>query len=181
MNEESFVRNEVHSEPVTHALDIGGGAGEETPVFWVGLPGFCVVTQDLGLIADRVEGDGEQDQVFSQAVLKSFLEHAKVIRRAKAVFGQGASGVDKVQGNHFAGELAEVNCAFLLIREREIRDGPTYSQLVQRSAQSLVETLQAAGLGRFSLGAVVAPDPHIFCVRGILVYDQGEIDNGSAS
>ena len=32
MNEESFVRNEVHSEPVTYALDIGGRSGEETPV-----------------------------------------------------------------------------------------------------------------------------------------------------
>ena len=33
MNKESFVRNEVHSEPVTYALDIGGGAGEEAPIF----------------------------------------------------------------------------------------------------------------------------------------------------
>ena len=80
MNKESFVRNEVHSELVTYALDIGGGAGEEAPIFRVGFPGFCIVTQDLGLIADRVEGDGEQDQVFSHAVLKSLPERNPPLR-----------------------------------------------------------------------------------------------------
>lgn len=40
MNEESFLGDEGHSEPVTYTLDIGGCSGQETPVFRVGFPCF---------------------------------------------------------------------------------------------------------------------------------------------
>ena len=48
-------------------------------------------------------------------------------------------------------------------------------------AKGMSQIAQAAGLGRFSLGAVVGPNPHIFRVRGVFVYDQGKIDLSPAS
>ena len=90
------------------------------------------------MIVDRVEGNSEQHQVLPQAFLKLSLEHAKVIRRAITVFGQRASGVDKIKRHHFAGELAEVNRAFLLVREREIGNCLTHGQPAHRPAQSFL-------------------------------------------
>src|SRR5882762_2330222 len=86
MDEESFVRDIVHAEQITDTLNIADGASKETPVLRIGLPRICVIAQDLRPIMDRIESDSEQYEIFPQPPLKLFLNYAKVVRRANAIF-----------------------------------------------------------------------------------------------
>ena len=64
MNEQSFVRDIVHAEQITDALNIANRTSEKTPVLRVGLPGICVIAQNLRPVMDRVESDREQYEIF---------------------------------------------------------------------------------------------------------------------
>ena len=65
MDEESLVGDEVHTEQITYTLNIGSGTGEEAPVFCVGFPRFCVITEGFRLIVDRVEGSPNSPKCIS--------------------------------------------------------------------------------------------------------------------
>src|SRR5882757_697578 len=108
VDEEAFIRDIVYAEQITDTLHIADSTGEEMPVLRIGLPCICVIAQGLRPIMDRIESDGEQHQIFPEPLLKLFLNYAKIIRRADAIFGQGTASIDKVKGNYFARELTEV-------------------------------------------------------------------------
>ena len=69
---------------------------------------------------DWVESNCKQYEIFSQPPLKLFLNYAKIIRRSNAIFRQRAPGINEIKSNDFAGELAKVQGAPLLIRESKI-------------------------------------------------------------
>jgi len=175
MDEHSFVRDIVHSEEITDTLNITDCASEKTPVIRVSLPCVCIITQCFRPVMDWVESNCKQYEIFSQPPLKLFLNYAKVVRRSNAIFRQRAPGINEIKSNDFAGELAKVQGAPLLIRESKIWHRLSNSQPAG-PAQSLFQRLQAAGFGGFSFGAVVPPHADVFGVRVFFANDQNEFD-----
>ncbi len=69
VHKQSFISEGVDPEKGTYALNVGFGSREESPVFGICIPRLCVVEQNFGTIVNRIECDGEQNQVTTQASL----------------------------------------------------------------------------------------------------------------
>ena len=85
------------------------------------------------MVVDRVEGDGEQNQISAHALLETLLQTAKVIGQPITVFRQSATGIDEIHRYDFAGQLMERNAPLVLVRESEIRYRLTGSQSGRRN------------------------------------------------
>ena len=115
MGKLSFVRPKTHS------------------AFWIGFPSLGVIGQDFRVVVDRVEGDGEKNQISAHALLETLLQTAKVIGQPITVFRQSATGIDEIHRYDFAGQLMERNAPLVLVRESEIRYRLTGSQSGRRN------------------------------------------------
>src|SRR5580704_696988 len=123
MRHQPFVLPEIHSEFAANRLDIGKLSGQEIPTLCVILlPGARIFFQDVGLIVRRVEGDAEEHQVLTYPLMEFLVDHAKIIRKAETKSRQGATCVNKSDGNHLARKLGKNDGLVILVRQSEIRN-----------------------------------------------------------
>ena len=71
----------------------------------VSFPSPGITCKNVGLIATRIEGYGQEYQFPAHLLLEALLKHAKIVGTAETEVWQSATGIDEVYGHDFAGEL----------------------------------------------------------------------------
>jgi hypothetical protein len=120
MIHKAFIGKSVYSKKPADPAYFGYRAGQEMPTIRVGVPLGRIFSEDLGLIVNWVEGNGEQYQIPSELPSKSLLQDAEIIRDAEAIVGKWTACINEIYRHHLAGKLRKRNTPAILIDQCKV-------------------------------------------------------------
>jgi len=172
MVHETLILKSIQTEKAAHPLHIGCRAGKEVPGASVGFPDGGVFQKNVRPIVGGVESYSQQHQIRAGLFLEPLLQLPKVIGRAKTEVGQGAAGVNEVEGHDFTREFRECNAAATLVEKVEIRHPIPNGQRFDSSyacgmLDRLVHQSEAARGQRIHFEALIGQHLDVFDVRSI--------------
>src|SRR5215472_6465121 len=100
VSQEAFILPGIHAEFSTDLIHLSGTPGQKVPGLVVLRPRPGIVGQSLRLVMFGIEGDAEQDQVFSHPIGKTLMKNSEIVRHAETKIRKGTSGVDKRNSNY---------------------------------------------------------------------------------
>src|SRR2546430_1270198 len=107
MVHEALVREIVLTEQITDLADYTLRASQKMPGSRIGCKFECIFLQCFRRIVRGIESDCKQYEVAFEAIPKTRLQIAEVVRTAHAEVRQRASRVHKVQGDHLSTKSRE--------------------------------------------------------------------------